>query len=263
MFAEIYQNRDLLLQLLKRQIQSRYRGSHMGFIWAFIHPILMLLVYMFVFGLVMRVRWGIEGQGNIDFGLILFAGLLMHSLLGEVFNSSVSLITSNSQYVKKVVFPLPILTLVTVANALFHAFIGLGILLLIMLLTGGQFHWTVFLAPLVILPFVIFLTGMSWFLCALGVYFRDLNQFMGVLVTVLLFLGPIVYPFESVPDVIKPYVLWLNPLSVIVQQLRAVLLFGQMPDWQMLGIYSALAVAIFVFGQWFFNKTREGFADVI
>ena len=263
MFSSITEHRDLLLQMLKRQIQQRYRGSHIGFLWAFIHPVLMLLVYMYVFGIVMRVRWGVEGHDNLEFGVILFSGLLLHSLLAEVFTSSVGLITGNSQFVKKVVFPLQILSIVTVGNALFHAIIGTGILFVILLLTGGQAYWTILLAPVVMLPFVIFLLGMSWLLAALGVYFRDLSQIMGVLITVMLFLAPIVYPFSSVPDRLKPFVLWLNPLTIIVEQLRAVLLFGQFPDWYLLSIYSVFAVAMFVFGYWFFNKTRDGFADVI
>jgi lipopolysaccharide transport system permease protein len=105
--------------------------------------------------------------------------------------------------------------------------------------------------------------GASWFISVLGVYVRDLSQVIGVLMTVLLFLGPIVYPFQSVPDAMKVYVLWLNPLTIIVEQLRAVLLFGQLPNWQYLGLYSIGAVAMFVLGAWFFQRTRDGFADVI
>lgn len=263
MFASIFSHKYLFLQMLKRDVQGRYRGSQLGFLWAFAYPILMLLVYTFVFGMVMRVKWGVAGQDNIDFGLILFAGLLCHSLLAEVMIGAVGLITGNSQYVKKVVFPLEILSLVSLSNALFHMLLGLGILIIIFLATGNTLHWTVLLAPLVLAPLVIFLLGMSWFISVLGVYVRDLSQFMGVLMTVLLFLGPIVYPFSSVPDPMKPWVLWLNPLTIIVEQLRAVVLFGELPNWELLGIYTIFAVLMLMLGAWFFARTRDGFADVI
>ena len=263
MLSGLTKNRYLFLQMLKREIEQRYRGSQLGFVWAFIYPILMLLVYTFVFGMVMKVKWGVAGQDNIDFGLILFAGLLCHGLLAEVLVGAVNLINGNQQFVKKVVFPLEILSLVSIANAVFHLILGLFILLVIFVISGGQLHWTIVLAPVVLLPFILFALGASWFISVLGVYVRDLSQFMGVLMTVLLFLGPIVYPFTSVPEVMQPYVLWLNPLTIIVEQLRAVLLFGQLPDWQLLGMYSIFAVLMLILGAWFFNKTRDGFADVI
>ena len=263
MFSSLIENKYLFLQMFKREVESRYRGSQLGFLWAFIYPILMLLVYTFVFGMVMKVKWGVAGQDNIEFGLILFAGLLLHGMLAEVLVGAVGLITGNSQFVKKVVFPLPLLSMVSLANALFHMILGLLILVVMFLLSGGTLHWTILLAPIVLLPFVIFLLGASWFVSVLGVYVRDLSQFMGVLVTILLFLGPIVYPFAAVPDGIKTYVLWLNPLTIIVEQFRAVVLFGNQPDWQLLGIYSVFACLMLIAGTWFFHKTKDGFADVI
>ena len=263
MLTGLKKNRYLFLQMLKRDVEQRYRGSQLGFIWAFIYPIMMLLVYTFVFGMVMRVKWGVEGQDNIDFGIILFAGLLCHGMLAEVLVGAVNLIHGNQQYVKKVVFPLEILSLVAVSNALFHMLLGLGILLVIFVISGGQLSWTMLLAPVVIAPLVMFLLGASWFISVLGVYMRDLGQFMGVLVTMMLFLGPIVYPFSAVPDPLKPYVLWLNPLTIIVEQLRAVVLFGTLPDWYLLSVYSLCALLMLLVGAWFFAKTRDGFADVV
>ena len=263
MLNVILNNRYLFLQMLKRELEQRYRGSQLGFIWAFVYPIMMLLVYTFVFSIVMKAKWGVEGQDNIAFGIILFAGLLCHSFLAEVLIGAVGLITGNPQYVKKVVFPLEILSLVQVCHSLLHMILGLIILLAIYLASGGVLHATIVLVPVVLLPFIVFLLGMSWFIAVLGVYVRDLSQFMGVLVTILLFLGPIVYPFSAIPDYLQPYVLWLNPLTIIVEQLRAVVLFGQFPDWQLLGIYSIFAFLMLFLGAWFFKRTRDGFADVI
>lgn len=263
MLKGLLNHKYLFMQMLKRDIQQRYRGSQLGFLWAFFYPVLMLLVYTFVFGMVMKVKWGVEGQNNIDFGLILFAGLLLHGLLAEVMIGSVRLITGNSQYVKKVVFPLEILSLVCLANALFHMLLGLSILLVIFVITGNTLHWTLLLTPVVLFPFVVFLMGASWFVSVLGVYVRDLGQVIGVLMTVMMFLCSIVFPFDRLPIEIQPYVLWLNPLTIIVEQLRAVLLFGQMPDWSLLGTYTIFAFLMFFVGVWFFKRTRDGFADVI
>jgi len=263
MISTLVSHKYLFLQMLRRDVLGRYRGSQLGFLWAFFYPILMLLVYTFVFGLVMKVKWGVAGQDNIGYGVILFAGLLCHGLLAEVMVGAVGLITGNSQYVKKVVFPLEILSVVSLASALFHMLLGLLILIAIFLITGNSLPWTVVLVPVVVLPFIVFLLGASWFISVLGVYVRDLSQFMGVLMTVLLFLGPVVLPFARLPEEVQFYVLWLNPLTVIVEQLRAVLLFGELPNWYQLGIYSVFSLAMFFTGAWFFKRTRDGFADVI
>lgn len=263
MLSTILGHKYLFLQMLRRDILGRYRGSQLGFLWAFVYPILMLMVYTFVFGMVMKVKWGVAGQDNIDYGIILFAGLLCHGLMAEVMVGAVGLITGNSQYVKKVVFPLEILSIVSLASALFHTAIGLLILMALFLLTGNSIPWTIVLVPVVLMPFFVFLLGASWFVSVLGVYVRDLSQFMGVLMTCMLFLGPVVLPFARLPENVQLYVTWLNPLTVIVEQLRAVLLFGLMPNWTQLGVYSVVAALIFFAGAWFFNRTRDGFADVI
>jgi len=153
--------------------------------------------------------------------------------------------------------------LVTLANALFHMLLGMLILLAIYLVSGNSLHWTLVLTPVVLFPFVVFLAGASWFVSVLGVYVRDLGQVIGVLMTVLMFLCSIVFPFDRLPVEIQPYVLWLNPLTVIVEQLRAVVLFGQLPNWEQLGIYTICAFAMFFVGVSFFKRTRDGFADVI
>ncbi|MDG1906006.1 MAG: ABC transporter permease [Arenicella sp.] len=259
----LYTNRYLFGQMLQRDVLQRYRGSQLGFLWAFLYPIMMLLVYTFVFGMVMRVKWGVEGQDNIDFGLILFAGLLCHGLLAEVVMGAVGIIRGNGQYVKKVVFPLEVLNFVSIANAFLHMLLGLLILMVLFVASGNPIHSTVLLTPVVLAPFLIFLIGLSFFVAVLGVYVRDLSQFVGVLITVLLFLGPIVYPFTSVPIEIQPYVYWFNPLTIIVEQLRAVMLFGQYPNWADLGLYTVFACLMLILGMWFFQRTRDGFADVI
>lgn len=264
MLSTVDQHRYLIAQMIKREVLERYRGSYFGLLWSFAYPILMLLVYLFVFGFVFKMKWGAvaEGQADVPFGVIMFSGLILHAFLGECLVRSTGLITGNQQYVKKVVFPLPVLSLVTVGTALFHLAAGILILLLFSLLNGAVPGWTIVYAPLVLLPFVVFLLGCSWWLAALCVFVRDIAQIMGVLVTVLLFLAPIFYPLSAVPEDLRGW-MYLNPLAVIVEQFRAVVLFHQAPDWLHLGLYMLVAVAVLATGYWFFRRTQPVFADVV
>lgn len=255
-------HRQLVVKLVQREVLERYRGSMFGLVWSFMHPLFMLLVYMFVFGVVFRIRWGVEGAEDIKFGVILFAGLIVHALFAECLVRSPGVILSNPQFVKKVVFPLEILPVVTVGTAMFHMAVGFVILLLFNLIAHGTFFWTVLLVPLIILPLVILGLGVSWFLASLGVFVRDVTQVVGILATVLLFLCPIFYPITAVPESLQK-VMFLNPLTLIVEELRNLVIFGGLPNWKHLLLYYVAAVCVMLLGFWWFNKTRRAFADVI
>ena len=263
---QLVQHQHLITQLTKRDVLERYRGSYFGLAWSFAYPVLMLLVYMFVFGVIFKMKWGIDPgsgiAGEVNFGVVIFSGLILHAFLGECFVRSTSLITGNQQYVKKVVFPLPILSIVTIGTALFHLMAGLAILLLFALVTGTQLHWTIIYTPLILIPFVMLMLGISWLLSAICVFVRDIAQIMGVLVTVLLFLAPIFYPLSRVPEAFQAW-MYLNPLTAIIQQFRQVLLFGQHPDWLVLGIYAIIGFIVMSLGYAFFRRTQGGFADVV
>lgn len=260
------QHQQLITQLTKRDVLERYRGSYFGLAWSLAYPVLMLLVYMFVFGVIFKMKWGIEpGSGiaeEVNFGVIIFSGLILHAFLGECFVRSTALIIGNQQYVKKVVFPLAILSVVTIGTALFHLLAGLLILVVFALITGTQLHWTIVYTPLVLLPFIMLMLGISWLLAAICVFVRDIAQIMGVLVTILLFLAPIFYPLSRVPESLQIW-MYLNPLTAIIQQFRQVVLFGEQPDWLVLGIYAVIAFAIMLFGYVFFRRVQGGFADVV
>lgn len=251
---------------MKREVLERYRGSSLGLLWSFVYPVFMLVVYLFVFSIVFKMKWGVApgaGQENpVPFGIIMFSGLVLHAFLGECLVRSCALITGNQQYVKKVVFPLPVLSVASVGAALFHLLAGLFILLVFMLLFGVFPSWTIIYTPIVLLPFVILLLGISWIFSALCVFVRDVAQMMGVLVTVLLFLSPIFYPLSAVPEAYQPW-LYLNPLTVIIEQFRAVALFGQQPNWLLLGAYYIVALMVVVLGFNFFKRTKGAFADVV
>ena len=222
----------------------------------------MLAVYTFVFSVVFQARWGGGSGSKTEFALVLFAGLLVFNLFAECINRAPGLILSNTNYVKKVVFPLEILPFVALLSALFHTLISLGVWLIAYTLFFGIPHLTVFYLPLVLLPFCLFLMGLSWALASLGVFLRDVSQFIGLLTTALMFLSPIFYPATALPEDYRR-ILYLNPLTTVVEQTRDVLFWGKTPDLFMLGIYCVVTLGIAWLGFAWFQKTRKGFADVL
>ena len=255
--------RGLIYHMVRREIISRYRGSMLGLLWSLIQPLLMLAIYSFVFGHVMKSRWPQPG-GDVPgmFSLILFCGLLFHTLLSECLIRAPQLVVGQVNFVKKVVFPLEVLPMVMVSSALFHFTIGLGVLLAAKLLLTGTLLWTTLLLPLVILPFLLVCLGAGWLLAALGVYVRDISHLIGLFTTVLLFFSPVLYPLEMLPAGLRPWML-LNPLSWPVETARDLLLTGHLPSLTRLGAYYIASVFAAAGGGIFFQKTRKGFADVL
>lgn len=257
------QNRQLILQMTRREVVGRYRGSVMGLAWSFFNPVLMLIVYTFVFSMAFKARWGVRGEESKTlFAVVLFVGLIVHGLFAEVLNRAPGLILSNVNYVKKVVFPLEILPVICLGAALFHSFVSLLALLAAFALSTGYVHWTALLAPVVFLPLVVATLGFGWMLASLGVFIRDVGQTMGIVTTVMMFLSPVFYPITALPAAYRPWIM-ANPLTFIIEQAREVLIWGHLPDWSGLAIYSALAVLIAWAGFAGFHKTRKGFADVL
>jgi len=235
----------------------------MGLAWSFFHPLFMLSVYTFVFSVVFKAKWGVEDDGGqATFAVILFVGMIVHGLLAEVLNRTPSLIIQNTNYVKRVIFPLEILPLTSLISALFHAFISVAVLMPAILILQGQLHWTILLLPVVFLPLIVLALGLAWIMAAIGVYIRDLDQAMGVFTTILLFVSPVFFPLSAIPAEFQAYVL-LNPLTFIIEQSRAVLLFGHLPDVTGLLIYLIVSFLVMWLGFVLFQKLRKGFADVL
>jgi len=254
----------LIVPLVRREIVGRYRGSALGILWSLLTPLFMLAVYTFVFGTVLKARWSeaSETASLAEFGVILFAGLIIFQLFAEVITRAPNLILSNQNYVKKIVFPLEILVPVALGSALFHAAVSFIVLLVFMLVIHGGVPWTVLLLPLVIAPLLLLILGLAWFLASLGTYVRDIGQVLGTVVTALMFLSPIFFPLSALPDWLQPW-LALNPISLPVTQARDVLIFGKLPNFAALGVYTLAAAAIAWLGYTWFEKTRKGFADVL
>lgn len=261
-FLSLWRNRSLALQMARREIVGRYRGSFLGLMWSFVNPVLMLAVYTFVFSIVFEARWGSHGGGDkFEFALVLFVGLIVFNLFSECLTRAPNLILGNANYVKKVIFPLEILPWVALGASLFHAAIS-TLVLLIFLAFVGKVGWTIILLPLVILPLLVFVMGLSWLLASIGVFIRDIGQFIGMVTTILMFMSPIFYPASALPESVRGY-LFLNPLTFIIEQAREVVIWGNLPDWGGLAVYLGLASLVAWAGLFWFQKTRKGFADVL
>jgi len=216
-----WRHRELLLELVKREFSGRYRGSFGGLAWSFAQPLFLLAVYTLAFGVILRMRWGFAG-GTGDYALMVFAGLIVFNAFAECLNTAPSLITSNANYVKKVVFPLEVLPWVTAVTATGHALIGIAVWLAGYAILYGAPHATTVLFPLVLACLFPLLLGVAWLLSALGVVVRDIGQLAALVSHALLFLTPIFYGIDAVPPMVQN-ILLANPLTFVVEQLRLVL----------------------------------------
>lgn len=260
--------RSLIWQFSRRDVLARYRGSLLGLGWSFLTPLLMLGIYTFVFREVFNARWpsgaqgGLGGDSNVAFALQVYAGLIVFNLFAEVLARAPRLVLDQPNLVKKVVFPLEILPWVAILAALFHLAVNLFVLLGATLLARGSLPPTLLALPLVIAAFLPLLLGLSWLLAALGVFLRDIGQLIGMVMTALMFLSPVFYPAESLPERWRP-LLSFNPLTLPIEQLRRVMLDGLWPDWGSLALYAAVALLTGWLGARGFAATRKGFADVL
>lgn len=260
----ILYNRKLIVHMTKREVVGRYKGSALGLLWSVFNPIFLLAVYTFVFSEIFKSRWSEVGEdgGKTQFAVVLFVGMIVLNLFSEVLNKAPTLILSNANYVKKVIFPIEIFPIITIGVALFHSFVSLCVLLIAFLLFNGYLQWTVVFIPVVLMPLAIVTTGFAWILASLGVYLRDVGQAIGIVTTVIMFLSPVFYPVTAVPERFRPYIM-ANPLTFTIEQARDVLVWGRMPNWSGIGIYALVAFALAWIGYAWFQKTRKGFSDVL
>jgi lipopolysaccharide transport system permease protein len=260
--ASPWRHRELILASAKREVLGRYRGSVMGIFWSFLSPLIMLFIYTFVFSEILKSRWNAASESKTEFALVLFIGLIAFNLLAECVNRAPGLILSNVNYVKKMVFPLEILPCVVLVAALFHALISLGVWMLAYMLLLGLPQPSALYLPLVMVPFLFLILGLTWVLASFGVFLRDISQLIGMVMTALMFLSPIFYPASALPEHYQ-FILYLNPLTPVIEEMRAVLFWGQAPDFAMLAVYWLATALLAWLGFVWFQKTRNGFADVL
>jgi len=257
----VWARRDVFWELTKRDIAGRYSGSFLGLLWSFFNPLLMLGVYTLAFRELLGMRWPNLDSGA-DFSLMIFCGMIVHSMMAECLIRAPGVIVSQSNLVKRVVFPLAILPCVMVVSTLFSALLSIFVLLIFVLISQHTLHATVLYLPLLYAPYVLLLCGVSWLMASLGVFIRDVTQISGVISSVLMFLSPVFYPASNLR---QPYREWIqfNPLTLMIEQTRQLVLFGHSPDWHALGLYTLIAVVVLLLGYVWFQRTRDGFADVL
>lgn len=262
-FNSLAKNRELLWRLSEREITGRYRGSVLGWGWSLVNPVLMLGVYTLVFSTVFKAQWGnVADSGPLGFAVNLFAGLITFTIFAECANQAPTLILSNANYVKKVIFPLELLGAVTVATAVFHALTSMIVLLAFELIALQAIPITVLFIPIVWLPLALGCLALSWILSALGVFIRDLSQVINVSVSMLMFLSAVFYPLSALPPKIAG-VLRFNPLALVVEQSRKVLVDGSLPNATFLLAWIAGMLIVCEISYRLFRKAGRGFGDVI
>lgn len=253
----------LIRQYLNRQIGQRYRGASLGVLWSLVTPILMLLVYTFVFGTVMKSRFGVsKSETTLDYGLALFCGLNLFNFCGEVISRSPTLILNQPNLVKKVVFPLEILPVITMLDALFHCLVAFAPLFLALTILHGAIPWSFAFLPFFIIPTALIALGLGLFLSAFGVFVRDVQNMVTPVLTILMFGSAIFYPLAFVPDWARPW-FSLNPLAVLIDDSRKVLIWGVFPEFLPLAILTVLGLLLVLLGFLFFEKSKPAFADVM
>ena len=267
LWMNLWQRRDLIWQFTVREVAGRYKGLNFGILWSFINPLLMLGIYTFVFGCIMHVTWNRSINGDpkppfSEFALTLFCGLTVFNVFAECLGRAPTLIVSNPNYVKKVVFPLEILPVTVFGGAIIHGLISFIILMLFMFLIAGKLQLTALLFPIVLLPLVFLCLGVGWMLAALGVFFRDISYAMTILTQALVYITPVFFPMAALDDRFKIF-MYLNPLSAVVENGRSVLLWGDMPDWSWLAKTTVVSLVFMQVGYIFFMKSKKAFADVI
>jgi len=266
MLTTFRQNFGLIRSLIKREIEVKYQGATLGLGWYVLSNLATLVIYTVAFGTILNVRWPVSITGTSEsigsFALLIFSGLIVFNLVSECVNRAPTLMIANPNYVKKVVFPLEILPIVSLGAALFNAAVAFAVLIVMSLLFGVRPSATTLAAPFVILPLVPILLGVSWFLASLGVYLRDISQIVPLLTTVMLFLGPVFFPLSSMPDSIRPFAL-LNPVTIPIEEMRKALFLNTWPSVTALGTQLIVGVVIGWLGYTWFQQTRRGFADVL
>jgi lipopolysaccharide transport system permease protein len=259
----LWKNRELWWRLTEREVLGRYRGSLLGLGWSFVTPLAMLAVYTFVFSQVFKSRWGgLEEAGPLGFAVNLFAGLIVFNLFSECVNRAPGLVLANPNYVKKVIFPLEVLSSVAVGTAGFHAITSLMVLILFELLAFRQLPVTLLWLPIVWLPLLLGALACTWLLSAAGVFLRDIGQLIGVGLNMLMFLSPIFFPASALPSRWQP-LLGLNPLAQVIEQTRRVAVQGSQPQlaYLILGFIITLIACELSFRA--FQKSKGAFADVL
>lgn len=257
----LWNHKDLIVKFVWRDFEGRFRGSLLGAVWPLLNPLGHLFLYTFLFSIVLQVRFGGDASTS-NFALYLMTAYIPWTAMGEALSSATTRVLEVPNLVKRVVFPLEILPLVLPISSFINAVIGLLLICIFAFFQLGKIPATALLLPVVLIPHFLLTTGLCWFVSSIGVFIRDCKHFMALALAVGMYMTPIVYPAERLPENLR-WLLWVNPVSGMITDYRKLLLEGTLPDLVPYLTYTSLSVAIFLLGFHFFFKTKTSFADVV
>ncbi len=262
-FQPLISHRQLVLSLSVREIETRNANTYLGWLWGFLGPLIQIAMYTFVFAFVFNVRWSTDAQASTTTSALkIFLGMTIFNLFAECIGQSPMLVLSRVAFVKKVVFPLEILSYVTLFTALRNFAINLILFILCYAIFIGTPHVTSLFMLLLLVPLVLTALGIMWFVASLTIFLRDMRNVVPIAITILMFMSPIFYP-ASMLENRYGWLLEFNFIGWIVEECRKVAFDGAMPNFVHLTLLIVFTSAIASLGYFWFMKTKKGFADVL
>ena len=261
--ATFYRRRWLIKYFVQRQLTRSYQRSYLGFLWAFLGPLLMVALLTAVFSEIIGIRFReVEGDSSLNFGLYLYCGLLPFLAYSEALSKGVNSIRGSSGLIQKVIFPLEILPFTVTVTSLIDKVFGLGALMFVLVLLEGRLHWTVLLLPLVVVPQLLFILGLSYIMAVAGTFLPDIGEMLRALVRATFFVTPIIWPAERIPENLR-FLVDLNPLAYLVEAYRDLIITGELPGPMATIYFSLFALGLFIGGFALFVKVKPRFADLL
>jgi len=262
---ELFKYRQLILTLVSRELKARYRGTALGFLWSFINPLLLLIVYSVVFTVILPNRTGtVEGVklDGIEYAIFLFSGLLPWIWFSTSLIESSGVLFVHGNLIKKIQFPIEVLPIMVVFTNLVHFLLGVPILLAMILIFGKgiSLTWWLFFLPIALFVQFVFTMGLGFLVSALTVHFRDLKDILTNLLTLWFFATPVIYPFMSEAIQKHKVIVWLltlNPMTHIIEAYHYTFVFGKLPHWKKLPITFIVGLGLFYLGYLIFDKLRD------
>jgi lipopolysaccharide transport system permease protein len=262
-FLQMLHHRDLIQAILRREISERFKGSAAGWVWAVVAPLLGIAVYTFAFTTNLKLPMADSAMGaRIGYALFIFSGIIVFNFWSEMAFRAPMLLHEYVHFIKQTIFPSDMLAVISTLRATLYTVISIVVLMIFQLLVVGSLPWTWLLLPFILIPFIAFLIGMSWFLCAVGAFTRDAGYLMINIVPLFMFATPVFYAQSQLP---APLDFWLyaNALTGYVEVMRDIMLIGKLPNWQVYAWTLFTSIFSFYFGYWFFDRYRNVIVDVI
>lgn len=255
-------NRELVRQIVLRELRTRFRTGYLGPLWLFINPLIQVGIYWFVFTTIFHSRWSTSGSGSIHSALMLFSGLIAYNIFSDIVNRSPTLISTNKNLVKKVVFPLEILNVGIVVGAFVQSVISISVLLVMKLVGEGAIPGTVFLLPFVYIPLILFSLSISWFVAMLGVFVPDISNIVRIVLQFLFFLSAVFYPISAVPEAFQ-WAFKINPVAQAVEGFRDILVIGDIGSMYDMFWLTLISLVLVLTSYALFSSTEKAFSDYV